>query len=85
MGILKLAFEKWGIENTLAFVRGGGSAFDQYKSCWKAYTRDVDEQHKWYSDTCDYLCAIRTFLRELDQHPEYFNDGHRPDIWCRHI
>jgi len=82
VGILKLAFEKWGIENTLAFVRGGGSAFDKNKSCWKAYTQGNKEL---YNDTEDYLNAIRTFLRELDQHPEYFYDGHRPNIECKHI
>lgn len=37
VGILNMALDRWGVEDTLAFVRQGGDAFDPYDEFYKAH------------------------------------------------
>jgi hypothetical protein len=81
VGILMRAFDKWGVENTLAFVRQGRSGFDpQRTSDWKTFAAgDV------YRHTKDYLDCIKTYLAFIDDNPALFWDEHRPNISLEHI
>lgn len=96
VGILECAFQEWGIENTLAFVRQGRSGFNpqnKYVS-WRmlcgfdgvADSDRASQQPPAYAfNICEYLSCIKRGMRYIDEHPEVWHNADRPDIPCRHI
>lgn len=83
VGIVKAAFSKWGIENTLAFVRQGRSGFDPQKTNdWRSF---VGGNAVLLKHVEGYLSAIKTYLQYIDNNPSLFWDDHRPDIYCEWI
>jgi hypothetical protein len=81
VGILKRAFEQWGIENTLAFVRQGREGFDpEQTSDWREFV--WGDQRK---QVFDYLNCIKTYLHYIDEQPSLFWNERRPDISCEGI
>lgn len=84
VGILSWAFDLWGIEDTLAFVRGGGAAFDpgnppycknvpgqpsQWHKCCQAAALSADEAQKVCHNVEFYLCCIKRMVAYIDAEP----------------
>jgi len=81
--ILKCAFEKWGVENTLAFVRQGRRGFDpQTTSDWRSCVGGDQDLQK---HVLGYLYCIKTYLHHIDNEPSLFWNQRRPDIYCEWI
>jgi hypothetical protein len=93
VGILSLAFDLWGVEDTLAFVRGGGDAFDPGNSVcrtgqpgqWRNYCHFTNKPQNVSDGVVDYLCCIKRMIRYLDEDQWLMRDGRRPDLYCQHI
>lgn len=98
VGILNKAFDRWGIEDTLAFVRRGGDAFDPYSqytkpdgtgSCWRNYWSAMHsagfKPQSVYDEVVDYLSCIKKFLQYIDENEGYLTNKWRPDIHCPHL
>jgi hypothetical protein len=96
--ILNKAFDLWGIEDTLAFVRRGGDAFDPYSqymqrdqtgSGWRNYWRAMHhaglKPKSVYDEVVDYLGCIKRFLQYIDSDEGLLINGYRPDIECPHL
>lgn len=69
IGILEAGIQKWGLQHTLAFVRGGSTGF----------------ANPAQDDVVDYLRAICAFLSYFDQDESLLYDDRRVNIWVRHI
>jgi hypothetical protein len=98
VGILNKAFDLWGIEDTLAFVRRGGDAFDPYseymkrdetgsgwRNYWSAMHHAGKKPQSVYDEVVDYLSCIKKFLQYIDGNEGYLKSGYRPDIHCPHL
>jgi len=95
VGILEEAFSKWGIENTIAFVRQGSSGYNPQHpkgGDWRqqhgfqgvAAKGAVPESNPLVYNICEYLACIKLSLRYIDQHPEIFYNDERPNIPCQY-
>lgn len=83
VGILMCAFRKWGVENTLAFVRQGRSGFDPQKTAdWRAF---VGGDRTLQQHILGYLNCIKTYLHCIDNEPSLFWNQRRPNIYCEWI
>jgi len=93
VGILECAFARWGIENTLAFVRQGRSGFDPQKTGdWRMQCnfygvagRDRAEGNTLAYNICEYLQCIKRAIRYIDENPAVWDNEERPDIPCKYI
>jgi hypothetical protein len=93
ISILECAFAKWGIENTLAFVRQGSEGFDPDKpGDWRQQCNfvgvagaHVPGSNKRAFNICEYLRCIKSGMRYIYENPDVWHNGSRPDIPCRHI
>jgi hypothetical protein len=96
--ILNKAFDLWGIEDTLAFVRRGGDAFDPYsqymqrdqtgsgwRNYWSAMHRAGLKPQSVHDEVVDYLSCIKRFLQYIDSNEGLLTNGYRPDIDCPHL
>jgi hypothetical protein len=68
VGLLNQAFDKWGVVKTLCFVRGGRKAFKDGKSY----------------DAHNYLKAVATSLRLMDEDPGWLVDDRRIEMTVVH-
>jgi hypothetical protein len=81
VGILKHAFQIWGTENTLAFVRQGRCGFDPQKTAdWRGFASGEHQKQVFA-----YLTCIKTYLQYIDNEPSLFWNQRRPDIYCQWI
>jgi hypothetical protein len=98
VGILSWAFDLWGIEDTLAFVRCGGDAFDPNNPCycknvsgqptgsqWRNICQANGREQKVYDNVVFYLRCIKRMMQFIDGDERLLTDGRRPDIDCPRI
>lgn len=99
VGILTYALRVWDVEDTLAFVRHGGDAFDptdpnrprpaNADGWWRQYVdyKPYDQQYreKVKSKVFEYFGCIKLMLHCIDDHPELMTNNMRPGVYCSHL